>query len=290
MTIKTLIRPVKKPYVVTFSYEDHIKYAKEHPDITYNGGIDYVSSFNDEYGNVIYSTNDGIVFKVGYDENGYGNYVKIQHDWGYSLYAHMKKQIVAINDIITSESPIGYIGHTGMCFDANGENTENASHVHFECRDLKNVVFDPTYYIVDREQDNNISNENENIMIGSIVYIKGGAKSYTGTELWDGLYYKPYKVDEIYNDRIVLDYSGICTPVNINDIALYNDSGNNNENVEDTNNSEETNNNYEYYTVKSGDTLWGIAYNNNITLEKIKSINNIDNPNWIQIGQKIRIK
>lgn len=283
-----LVRPVKKPYVVTFSYADHLGYARNHPLIKYNGGIDYTSTFNDEYGNPIYASYLGIVEKLGYDGNGYGNYVKLRHDWGFSLYGHMKKQLVSLGDDVTINTPIGYIGHTGMCFDSNGENTESASHVHFECRDLNNIVFDPTSYIIDREQQNYEYQTQENtIKIGSIVYIKEGAKSYNGTELWDGIYNQPYKVDEIYQDRVVLDYYGICTPVNINDIALYTEEVYKKQKEE---NMTEKYTEEVYYTVQSGDTLWGIAYTNGLTLDEIKSLNSLDNPNMLQIGQQIRIK
>lgn len=46
----------------------------------------------------------------------------------------------------------------------------------------------------------------------------------------------------------------------------------------------------EYYTVKSGDTLSGIAKKYGTTISKIVSLNNIANPNKIYAGQKLRIK
>ena len=42
----------------------------------------------------------------------------------------------------------------------------------------------------------------------------------------------------------------------------------------------------DYYIVKKGDTLYGIAIANNISLEELKKINNLDN-NLINIGQKL---
>jgi LysM repeat protein len=47
----------------------------------------------------------------------------------------------------------------------------------------------------------------------------------------------------------------------------------------------------EYYTVKKGDTLGGIARQFNISLNKLLGLNpDIKNPNLIHIGDKIRIK
>ena len=45
----------------------------------------------------------------------------------------------------------------------------------------------------------------------------------------------------------------------------------------------------EYYVVKSGDTLWSIAKNNNITVTELKNINNLTS-NTLSIGQKLLLK
>ena len=47
----------------------------------------------------------------------------------------------------------------------------------------------------------------------------------------------------------------------------------------------------QYYTVRSGDTLWKIAQNNWLTLTQIKILNpNINNYNALYVGQKIRVR
>lgn len=53
--------------------------------------------------------------------------------------------------------------------------------------------------------------------------------------------------------------------------------------------SQELNTNAETYTVKTGDTLSAIASKFNTTVEKIVSINNIPNPNLINVGQVLKI-
>ena len=45
-----------------------------------------------------------------------------------------------------------------------------------------------------------------------------------------------------------------------------------------------------YYTVKSGDTLSGIAAKYGTTYQKIAQLSGISNPNKIYVGQKIRVK
>lgn len=46
----------------------------------------------------------------------------------------------------------------------------------------------------------------------------------------------------------------------------------------------------QYYTVKSGDTLSGIAAKYGTTYQKLAQLNGISNPNKIYAGQKIRVK
>ena len=46
----------------------------------------------------------------------------------------------------------------------------------------------------------------------------------------------------------------------------------------------------QYYTVRSGDTLSGIAAKYGTTYQKIAQMNGIANPNKIYVGQKIRVK
>ena len=46
----------------------------------------------------------------------------------------------------------------------------------------------------------------------------------------------------------------------------------------------------QYYTVKSGDTLSGIAAKYGTTYQKLAQMNGIANPNKIYVGQKLRVK
>ena len=284
-----LLRPVKRSYIVTFSYSEHVAYAIEHNlGNSYRPGIDYVGYHANNSGNIpIYCAYKGTVDKIIYDEKGYGNCIKVKHDWGYSLYAHLKyRPELSIGAFIDEFTIVGYQGHTGNCRDAYGNNTEDASHLHFETRDLNNINFDPTKYIVDREsyitEDGNKDND---IHVGSIVYIKNGAKSYDGRDLWVGVYGNPYVVDEIYNDRILLDKDGICTPVNIKDVYLSNQ-----QDSSTTDNKDEEIQS-DYYIVQSGDSLWSISQKFDTTINNLLKLNpQIINPNFIYVGQKIKIK
>lgn len=67
-------------------------------------------------------------------------------------------------------------------------------------------------------------------------------------------------------------YKGICTA-----LAL-------------TENQNPSTDDKEYYIVKYGDTLWGISKRFNTTVDKLVILNNIENRNLINVGQKLRIK
>ena len=54
--------------------------------------------------------------------------------------------------------------------------------------------------------------------------------------------------------------------------------------IHDVPNQEKT----RYYTVKKGDTLSSIAKNLGTTVASIRALNNIDDPNAIKTGQKLR--
>lgn len=74
-------------------------------------GIDIGGSVN---GQAADSIGGGKVTEVGYDENGYGNYVVVDHADGYtSLYGHLQKATVKKGDTVSAGQQVGVIGSTG---------------------------------------------------------------------------------------------------------------------------------------------------------------------------------
>mgnify|MGYP004533785779 FL=1 len=67
-------------------------------------------------------------------------------------------------------------------------------------------------------------------------------------------------------------YKGICTALALSE------------------NQETSTNEEEYYIVKYGDTLWAISRRFNTTVDKLVVLNNIENRNLINVGQKLRVK
>ena len=80
--------------------------------------------FSAKTGTEIYATGNGKISKVRRSKKGYGNYVEINHGYGYkTLYAHMSKSIVKQGQKVKRGELIGYVGNTG---------TSVAPHLHYE--------------------------------------------------------------------------------------------------------------------------------------------------------------
>ena len=80
--------------------------------------------FSAKTGTPIYSTGNGVVKKTKRSRRGYGNYIEIDHGYGYvTLYAHMQKFIVKRGQKVKRGEIIGYVGNTG---------TSVAPHLHYE--------------------------------------------------------------------------------------------------------------------------------------------------------------
>ena len=130
--IETFRCPVSAPYTITQTYAEHLAYAAEHPGTVYNGGIDLYSAMRE-----IYAAFPGTVEKCAFQANGYGNYIMLRHEWGFSLYAHLDRLCVNVGEKVASGDLIGIMGSTGF---------STGTHLHFEIRDLTGTVLDPSEF------------------------------------------------------------------------------------------------------------------------------------------------
>ncbi len=90
-------------------------------------------------GTDLYAGIDGVVTTVGYDENGYGNYVVIKDSEGEEVrYAHMKEVSVSVGDSVKrGQTVLGQSGNTGA---------STGPHVHIEY--LQNGDYhNPLFYL-----------------------------------------------------------------------------------------------------------------------------------------------
>lgn len=106
-----------------------------------HNGIDY----DCPVGTPIYASISGTIGKVGYEENGYGNFIRINTEWpGKIIYGHLSSCTVNLNSKVTLGQFIGRTGNTGF---------STTPHLHFEARldslagNGYNGAFDPSPYI-----------------------------------------------------------------------------------------------------------------------------------------------
>ncbi|WP_431159140.1 M23 family metallopeptidase [Winogradskyella poriferorum] len=75
-------------------------------------------------GTPIYATGDGIVKRADNSSTGYGKHIRIDHGYGYmTLYAHLYKYNVRVNQRVKRGDLIGFVGSTGR---------SEAPHLHYE--------------------------------------------------------------------------------------------------------------------------------------------------------------
>lgn len=126
---------------ITQTFAEHIEWAKQHPGIAYNGGIDFYSDDRN-----VFACADGTVDKVGFDPSGYGHFIKLRHADFYSLYAHLLGQPVhKEGQTVCCGEILGLMGYSGNVRPAGPAGT----HLHFETRRPDQVPFDPADFLID---------------------------------------------------------------------------------------------------------------------------------------------
>lgn len=92
----------------------------------YFGGKHTGVDIDGDYSSPIYASEDGVVVKSGWNANGYGEYVVIDHGGGMqTLYGHTSKRFVAVGDTVTRGQVIAMVGTTGH---------STGTHLHYEVR------------------------------------------------------------------------------------------------------------------------------------------------------------
>lgn len=123
-----LNKPINK--MSGFGYRFH----PIHKKMLMHTGIDIGCRIDSE----VLSTANGKVVRVQYTKYGYGNNIIIEHSNKYrTLYAHLKKISVKVNQNIKKGQVIGYSGNTG---------TSTSPHLHYEVI-VNNKKVDPILYL-----------------------------------------------------------------------------------------------------------------------------------------------
>jgi murein DD-endopeptidase MepM/ murein hydrolase activator NlpD len=93
--------------------------------------------FTAPLGTEIYASGDGTISSVNSNRRGMGNFIVIDHGFGYSsTYAHLDSFAVRSGQKVHRGDVIGFVGNTGMSV---------APHLHYEVK-LNNTNVDPVNY------------------------------------------------------------------------------------------------------------------------------------------------
>lgn len=131
-------------------------------------------------GDTIRAAFDGKVRVVKYEPRGYGKYIVIRHPNGLeTVYGHLSKQIVKVDDVVRAGEPIGLGGNTGR---------STGSHLHFETRFL-GIAINPIYMF---------DFENQDIVCDSYLFTnKKKTNSYAASGSGSAKYYKVKSGDSL---------------------------------------------------------------------------------------------
>lgn len=253
-------------------------------------------------GDTIRAAFDGKVRIRNFERRGYGYYVVIRHPNGLeTVYGHLSKQLVNVNDIVHAGDPIGLGGNTGR---------STGSHLHFETRFLGKAI-NPAE-IIDFENGVPIQDTYvfHNIRIN-------GRKSNIYTSSDDQLVYHRVKsgdtlgkIARMYGTSIVelCRLNGIkpTTTLRIGQALRCTSGGNYNVSRSKKQNEEikaaakqETvaasspvqasqDGEVIYHKIKSGDTLGAIAQRYGISVSKLCELNGIKRTTILKLGRSLR--
>jgi murein DD-endopeptidase MepM/ murein hydrolase activator NlpD len=102
---------------------DGVKFREKHP-VTGLPEWHFGQDFNAPYGTNVFATGNGTVAFAGYSSNGFGNYVMIDHGYGYqSIYGHLSKINVSVGLNVKRGDLIGLSGSSG---------SSSGPHLHYQ--------------------------------------------------------------------------------------------------------------------------------------------------------------
>ncbi|MBO7257010.1 MAG: M23 family metallopeptidase [Bacteroidales bacterium] len=109
-----------------------------------HNGIDLAPK-SGKQGEPIYATGNGVVTKVSFQTGGFGQYIEIDHGFGYvTRYAHLRKTNVAKGQTVKRGQQIAEMGNTGR---------STATHLHYEVLYMGKPVNPVNYYDKDIEPE-----------------------------------------------------------------------------------------------------------------------------------------
>lgn len=201
-----------------------------------------------------------------------------------------KKQVIIYSDLYNSEntfnSELSSQGELWLAYYGDYKNLENvnsswSTFIGVQYTDQGNVagingnvdrdLFTEEIFLDDSSEIPNIENPNDNYNTETIYYtVKRGDTLSRIASLYGTTVQEIAQINGIQNVKLI--YPGQVLKITTNS----------------SNHGSETNSTGKtYYTIKRGDTLWGISRRYGVSVQNIISWNNIQNPNLIYPGQKL---
>ena len=223
-------------------------------------------------GDPVYAAFEGKVRYAKYNTGGFGNLVIIRHPNGLETwYAHLSRHNVQVGDYVKAGQIIGYGGSTGRSY---------GPHLHFEAR-YHDQNFDPQFLFdfedgVPRYQTFELDRSYFNIHSHASDQLEEDIDyEFTPGTLADG-----GDSSAVYN-RIALaqqpEQAGPKSPA-VGSVKSVGAS------------KSAAAGQAQYYTVRSGDTLGGIAIKNHTTVSQLCKLNNITPTTTLKLGRKLKVR
>ncbi len=196
-------------------------------------------------GDTIYAAFDGKIRVVKYERGGYGNYIVIRHNNGLeTIYGHLSKWLVDVNEEVRSGQPIGLGGNTGRSF---------GSHLHFETR-LLGVAINPEFMFDFPNQD-----------VTGDFYVYHGSGPVSSND----------DVEYAYEESSDMPgTAGMAAPATVSTASNTTPKASSSSVL--------------YHKVRKGDTLYRIANENGITIDKLCQLNGLSKRTTLRPGQVLR--
>lgn len=241
------------------------------------------------HGDSVFCSFDGVV-RMAKTYSSYGKIVVVRHYNGLeTVYAHLSKIMVDVNQKVIAGDILGLGGRTGRA---------STDHLHFEFRYLGEPL-NPEHII----NFNDYSCNYKNLIITENTFKIRSKPIINIGELADKYYDDDPKLDSLENNFVINNSNKKDTNHSKpnNETVLKSKQGSFAKFVKSLFNNElyeeeiifienEQNQNYFEYTIVKGDTLYSLAKKYKIDLDELRKFNNLDKDSKISIGQKIKIQ